>query len=192
MKRLHDPHNRHPFSASCDKTSSESECQRSSANKHSSWTEVRRHAGAVHRSTPTRRTRRRRSVTDMHGHSRAHGPAHGSCCIRPRRRVCRKRLHHFLIRRAIPIWSQRTIILSRSTPPTSKTLHGTTTQHTAIKTPLQLGPLRRPSNLLPYFSGSLAITNNGGNSGEVQNCLDGGGASPLMMNMAANGTSSNQ
>lgn len=47
-------------------------------------------------------------------------------------------------------------------------------------------------NLLPYFSGGLASTNNGGSSGGVQNFLDGGGACPLMMNMAANGTSSNQ
>ena len=47
-------------------------------------------------------------------------------------------------------------------------------------------------SLLPYFSGNLASANNGENSGEVQNCRDGGGTSPLMLNMAANGTSSNQ
>jgi hypothetical protein len=47
-------------------------------------------------------------------------------------------------------------------------------------------------NLLPFFSGSLASTNNGGSAGEVQNFLDDGGAAPLRMNMAANGTNSNQ
>jgi hypothetical protein len=47
-------------------------------------------------------------------------------------------------------------------------------------------------NLLPYFSGGLASTNDGGSAGMVQNFLDGGGAAPLMMNMAANGTGSNQ
>ena len=47
-------------------------------------------------------------------------------------------------------------------------------------------------NLLPYFSGGLASTNDGGSAGIVQNFLDDGGAAPLMMNMAANGTSSNQ
>lgn len=47
-------------------------------------------------------------------------------------------------------------------------------------------------NLLPFFSGGLASTNNGGSSGEVQNFLDDGGAAPLMMNMPANGMSSNQ
>jgi hypothetical protein len=47
-------------------------------------------------------------------------------------------------------------------------------------------------NLLPFFSGGLASTNNGGNVGEAQNFLDDGGAAPLMMNMPANGTSSNQ
>lgn len=47
-------------------------------------------------------------------------------------------------------------------------------------------------NLLPFFSGGLASTNNGGSAGEVQNFLDDGGAAPLLMNMAADGTSSNQ
>lgn len=47
--------------------------------------------------------------------------------------------------------------------------------------------------LLPFFNGDLASTNDGVNStGVVQNFLDDGGAAPLMANMAANGTSSNQ
>jgi hypothetical protein len=47
-------------------------------------------------------------------------------------------------------------------------------------------------NLLPFFGGGLASTNTGGSAGKVQNFLDGGGATPLMTNMAANGTRSNQ
>ena len=47
-------------------------------------------------------------------------------------------------------------------------------------------------NLLPYFNGGLASTNEGGDAGVVVNFLDDGGAVPLMMNMPANGTSSNQ
>jgi hypothetical protein len=47
-------------------------------------------------------------------------------------------------------------------------------------------------NLLPYFDGGLASTNNGGIMGVSVNFLDGGGAAPLMMNMPANDTSSNQ
>jgi hypothetical protein len=47
-------------------------------------------------------------------------------------------------------------------------------------------------NLLPYFSGGLASTNNGGSAGVVQNFLDGGGAVPLTENMAANGMNSSQ
>lgn len=47
-------------------------------------------------------------------------------------------------------------------------------------------------NLLPYFDGGLASTNNGGSAGEVSNFLDDGGAVPLMMNKPANGTNSNQ
>lgn len=47
-------------------------------------------------------------------------------------------------------------------------------------------------NLAPYFDGSLASTNNGGSRGVSVNFLDGGGATPLMANMAANGTSSRQ
>ena len=46
-------------------------------------------------------------------------------------------------------------------------------------------------DLLPYFDGGLASTNNNGNP-VAQNFLDDGGAAPLMMNMPANGTSSNQ
>jgi hypothetical protein len=47
-------------------------------------------------------------------------------------------------------------------------------------------------NLLPYFNGGLASSNRGGKSGVAINFLDDGGAVPLMMNMPANGTSSNQ
>jgi hypothetical protein len=46
-------------------------------------------------------------------------------------------------------------------------------------------------DLLPFFSGGFASTNDGVSStGVVQNFLDDGGAGPLMSNMAANGTSS--
>jgi hypothetical protein len=47
-------------------------------------------------------------------------------------------------------------------------------------------------NLLPCFSGGLASMDNGGNSRKMQKFLDGGGAGPLMMDMAADGASSNQ
>lgn len=48
-------------------------------------------------------------------------------------------------------------------------------------------------NLLPFFSGGLASTNDSVNSTDVvQNFLDDGGVALLMANMAANGTSSNQ
>ena len=47
-------------------------------------------------------------------------------------------------------------------------------------------------NLLPYFDGGLASTNAGGSSGVAQSFLDDGGAAPLLMNMPANGTNSNQ
>ena len=47
-------------------------------------------------------------------------------------------------------------------------------------------------NLLPYFNGGLKSTNQGGSMGVSVNFLDGGGAAPLMMNMAANDTMSNQ
>ena len=47
-------------------------------------------------------------------------------------------------------------------------------------------------NLLPYFDGGLASSNRGGSAGVAVNFLDDGGAVPLMMNMPANGTSSNQ
>jgi hypothetical protein len=49
-----------------------------------------------------------------------------------------------------------------------------------------------PVNLVPYFSGALASTNNGGSSGVSVNFLDGGGAAPLLKNMPADDTSSNQ
>ncbi|KAI9880179.1 MAG: hypothetical protein M1830_004998 [Pleopsidium flavum] len=47
-------------------------------------------------------------------------------------------------------------------------------------------------NLLPYFDGGLASTNDGGDAGVAVNFLDDGGAVPLMNNMPANGTNSNQ
>lgn len=47
-------------------------------------------------------------------------------------------------------------------------------------------------NLAPYFNGALASTNRGGMSGVSVNFLDDGGAAPLLLNMPANGTSSNQ
>ncbi|CAK3933114.1 Hypothetical predicted protein [Lecanosticta acicola] len=47
-------------------------------------------------------------------------------------------------------------------------------------------------NLLPYFNGMLASTNSGGSMGISVNFLDGGGATPLMNNTAANNTSSAQ
>ena len=47
-------------------------------------------------------------------------------------------------------------------------------------------------NLLPYFNGQLASSNRGGNAGVAINFLDGGGASPLLLNKPANDTKSNQ
>ncbi|KAF1972087.1 hypothetical protein BU23DRAFT_581093 [Bimuria novae-zelandiae CBS 107.79] len=47
-------------------------------------------------------------------------------------------------------------------------------------------------NLLPYFNGELKSSNRGGSSGVSINFLDDGGAAPLMMNMPANSTDSNQ
>lgn len=47
-------------------------------------------------------------------------------------------------------------------------------------------------NLLQYFDGMLYSTNAGGKKGVSQNFLDGGGATPLMMDMPANNTSSAQ
>ncbi|KAL9121338.1 MAG: hypothetical protein Q9187_002104 [Circinaria calcarea] len=47
-------------------------------------------------------------------------------------------------------------------------------------------------NLLPFFNGGLASTNNGAKEGAVVNFLDDGGAAPLMANKPANGTDSNQ
>lgn len=47
-------------------------------------------------------------------------------------------------------------------------------------------------DLLPYFSGGLLSTNNGGSKGVSMNFLDDGGAVPLMMNKPANGTTSAQ
>lgn len=47
-------------------------------------------------------------------------------------------------------------------------------------------------NLLPYFDGGLASTNDGGKMGVSKNFLDGGGAAPLKKNMPADDTTSNQ
>ncbi len=48
-------------------------------------------------------------------------------------------------------------------------------------------------NLLPYFDGGLASTNDGGNAGVAVSFLDDGGAAPLMMNKPSDGnTTSNQ
>lgn len=47
-------------------------------------------------------------------------------------------------------------------------------------------------NLLPYFDGTLLSSNRGGDSGVSINFLDDGGAVPLMNNMPANGTNSEQ
>jgi len=47
-------------------------------------------------------------------------------------------------------------------------------------------------NLLPYFNGELASTNTGGMVGRSVNFLDGGGAAPLMENMASNNPESRQ
>jgi hypothetical protein len=47
-------------------------------------------------------------------------------------------------------------------------------------------------NLLPYFDGTLKSSNRGGSSGVSVNFLDGGGAAPIMKNMAANDEKSNQ
>lgn len=47
-------------------------------------------------------------------------------------------------------------------------------------------------NLVPYFDGGLASTNDGGSAGVAKNFLDGGGAAPLMKNMPADDTTSNQ
>ncbi|KAF3387420.1 hypothetical protein F1880_001370 [Penicillium rolfsii] len=47
-------------------------------------------------------------------------------------------------------------------------------------------------NLVPYFDGGLASSNEGGSMGVAKNFLDGGGAAPLMKNMPADDMSSNQ
>ena len=47
-------------------------------------------------------------------------------------------------------------------------------------------------SLAGYFNGGLASSNTGGSMGVSKNFLDDGGAVPLMMDMPANGTSSNQ
>lgn len=47
-------------------------------------------------------------------------------------------------------------------------------------------------NLAPYFSGGLASTNRGSDTGVAVNFLDGGGADPLKMNMPAADMTSNQ
>jgi hypothetical protein len=47
-------------------------------------------------------------------------------------------------------------------------------------------------NLLPYFDGSLASSNRGGDEGVSVNFLDGGGAEPLQNNMPAEDMTSEQ
>jgi len=47
-------------------------------------------------------------------------------------------------------------------------------------------------SLLGYFDGSLQSNNRGGSVGVAINFLDDGGAAPLMNNMPANTTTSNQ
>ena len=47
-------------------------------------------------------------------------------------------------------------------------------------------------NLLQYFDGELASTNQGGQCGVSVNFLDGGGAAPLMNNKPANCNNCNQ
>ena len=47
-------------------------------------------------------------------------------------------------------------------------------------------------NLLPYFNGALASTNQGGKCGVSVNFLDGGGAAALMQNLPAFSDTSNQ
>ena len=47
-------------------------------------------------------------------------------------------------------------------------------------------------NLLPFFDGGFASSNDGGSTGVAKNFLDDGGAAPLLLDMPANGTSSNQ
>ncbi|KAJ5261080.1 hypothetical protein N7478_011675 [Penicillium angulare] len=47
-------------------------------------------------------------------------------------------------------------------------------------------------NLMPYFDGGLASSNNGSKMGVAKNFLDGGAAAPLMKNMPADDKSSNQ
>lgn len=47
-------------------------------------------------------------------------------------------------------------------------------------------------DLTPFFDGGLASTNQGGKMGVQTNFLDGGGAAPLMKNMPADDTTSNQ
>lgn len=46
-------------------------------------------------------------------------------------------------------------------------------------------------NLVPYFDGSLMSSNRGGSSGVSVNFLNGGGAAPLMKNMAADTSAAN-
>lgn len=148
-KRLHDPPEQPTLSQRLVmKAPSQSERQRRSTNKRSSRTEVRhhlrRHTGAVHRSTLARHARRRRTATDRHSQSRAHGPARRSRCIPAHRRIGRKRLHYVLVRRALSIRSQRTVILSGSTSATSKIFNGNMTQTTYRNTnTVQLRTLRR-------------------------------------------------
>ncbi|KAL0933633.1 uncharacterized protein CTRU02_210432 [Colletotrichum truncatum] len=70
-----------------------------------------------------------------------------------------------------------------------------TTPNVGVKVPGILAPgvyNNANVNLLPYFNGELKSSNRGGSSGVSVNFLDGGGAAPLMKNMAANDEKSKQ
>lgn len=70
-----------------------------------------------------------------------------------------------------------------------------TEPNVGIKVPGILAPgkyMDKDVNLMPYFTGALASTNRGGEKGVSVNFLDGGGAEPLMKNMAANDEKSQQ
>lgn len=69
-----------------------------------------------------------------------------------------------------------------------------TTHNVGIKVDGVAGPKTfegHKVNLLPYFTGGYVSTNQGGQA-TVKNFLDDGGATALLANKPANGTSSNQ
>lgn len=70
-----------------------------------------------------------------------------------------------------------------------------TEPNVGIEVPGILAPgkyMDKDVNLMPYFTGELASTNRGDEKGVSVNFLDGGGAEPLMKNMAANDEKSQQ